>query len=318
MTPLFNSMDAMRPFVSAYAAYPLLERQNLDEEGSLYARLDSWGVAGIEHPIGASLHPHDEGWFVSQIRSSWSVLLTGLPATMNRLKDDPRYGLASADPDGRRRAVDAAQELRRAALALNARLGRRVVTGVVLHSAPRASVTARASLEAFASSLTALRREDWNGATLFVEHCDRRVPGRDPDKGFLPIEDEAMALGISQGETEVCLLVNWGRSALEGRSAETPLAHLRRGRESGLLGALFFSGVTPAHAEYGEWKDSHAPFSTTCPESLLTPDAARAALAEAGPLPVLGLKVQPLPKSLGLTERFAVIRDGLDALRGAA
>ena len=99
-----------------------------------------------------------------------------------------------------------------------------------------------------------------------------------------------------------------------GGSADGPLEHIRFAVKSGVLGGLFFSGVTPAHPEYGDWQDSHVPFSTSVPESLLTPLAAKKALKEANHPAILGLKLQTKPSTMTVPQRLAVIRDGLDAL----
>ena len=127
-----------------------------------------------------------------------------------------------------------------------------------------------------------------------------------------------MAIGESAGKTPVKLAINWGRSALETRSAKGALDHIRRAAEAELLGALFFSGVTADHPDYGAWKDSHVPFSTSCPSSLLTPAAAKAALTAAPNCPIYGLKLQTLPHTMNAAQRLTVIRDGLDQLRKLA
>ena len=273
-------------------------------------------IAGLEQPIlgDGSLHI-DEPRLLSRIRQDWSLVLTLLPGTMDRLKNDPHFGLASADEDGRARALEFAEAARRKIIALDAILGRRAVRAVLLHSAPSLGRgAAKSSLEGFSRSLTALRELDWRGAGLLVEHCDAPVAGRAPDKGFLRIEDDALAVKLSSGPTPAALAINWGRSALETRSADGPLEHVARAVQAGLMGGLFFSGVTPGHPEYGAWRDSHAPFSTTTPESLLTPAAAKAALALAPACPIVGLKLQTKPPSLSVAARLAVIQAGLNAL----
>ena len=307
----------MKPYVSSYAAASPAEPWNKDAEGALFDGLAALDLAGLELPYTGRLHAHDDGWLADQLRPEWGFILTLLPGTMGRLKDGAFFGLASADKDGRRRALDFAEDARRAVERLNARLGRKAVAAVAVHSAPRLGGGARSSLESFADSLTQLRRSDWGGAELLVEHCDAYVPGRAPDKGFLRIEDECAAIGLSEGAAPARVLINWGRSAVETRSAEGAVAHLRRAHEAGLLAGLFFSGATPSHPDYDAWKDSHAPFSSSCPESILTADAAKAALAEAGKISYLGLKIQPLPATRGTEERLAAVRDGLDALRSA-
>lgn len=301
----------MKIHVGAYAASAGLEEA---DEAALYAGLAELNIAGLEQPYFGSLHRRDEGWLIGQIRPDWSLVITTLPGTMDRLGEDPGFGLASVDPGGRKRAVDFIEGARLAVEKLHRVLGRRAVRAVMVHSAPRLGAGA-SSLEGFAASLTDLRGRDWQGASLLVEHCDTLVPGRTPDKGFLRIEDDVIAVKMSSGATPAGIAINWGRSALEARSAEGPLAHLARASQAQILGGLFFSGVTPSDPEYGEWRDSHAPFSTACPNSLLTPAAARAALEAAPGCPLLGLKLQTKPASLSVPRRLAVIADGLEALR---
>lgn len=306
-------MAPVKIHVGAYAAAGGLDDAG---EAALYAGLEDLGVAGIEQPFfkEGRLHPRDDGRLVSLIPPSWSLVLTLLPGTMERLKDDPHFGLASADADGRRRALDFCESARRTLEHLAKHRGHGALA-VHVHSAPKLGTGAKASLERFIDSLSTLRAMDWGGATLLVEHCDAFAKDRSPEKGFLPVEDEVLALKRSKGKTPAALSVNWGRSALETRSAQGPLDHLARAAQAEMLGGLFFSGVTPAHPDYGAWKDSHAPFSTTVPESLLTPDAAAEALAAAPDVPLLGLKLQTLPSSMPVEKRLSVLETGLSILR---
>lgn len=302
----------MKIHVGAYAASAGLEEA---DEAALYAGLADLNIAGLEQPYFGTLHRRDEGWLIGQIRPDWSLVLTTLPGTMDRLGENSAFGLASSDAAGRKRAIDFIDGARLAVEKLHRVLGRRAVRAVMVHSAPRLGSGAGSSLEGFAASLTDLRGRDWQGASLLVEHCDTALPGRTPDKGFLRIEDDVIAVKMSSGATPAGVAINWGRSALETRSAEGPLIHLARASQAQILGGLFFSGVTPSDPEYGEWRDSHAPFSTACPNSLLTPAAARAALAAAPACPLIGLKLQTKPASLSVPRRLAVIADGLDAMR---
>ena len=303
----------MKIHIGAYAATLSLDEAS---ESAFYAGLAGMDVAGLEQPFFGTLHRRDEGWLLGQIRPDWSLVLTTLPGAMDRLSDNKNFGLASADPDGRKLALDYLESARLAVENLHRVLGRRAVRAVMVHSAPRLGGSgAKSSLEGFAGSLSDLRGRDWQGAKLLVEHCDAALPGQAPDKGFLRIEDDVMAAKLSSGKTPIGVAINWGRSALETRTAEGPLAHIARAVQSDLLGALFFSGVTPNDAEFGSWRDSHAPFSTTCPNSLLTPAAAQAALAAAPSCPILGLKLQTKPATLTVPQRLAVIQDGLDSMR---
>ena len=297
----------MKTFVSLYAAASPAVPWDSRAEGALLDGFEAMDLAGLELPFTGALH-RDEAWLLPRLRPQWKILVTLLPGTMDRLKADPAFGLASADAGGRRRALDFAEEARRSVRRLKG------LAAVIVHSAPRLGGGARSSLEAFAQSLTELRTRDWGGAEILVEHCDAFSPERAPDKGFLRIEDECAALRLSEGGAPARMLINWGRSAIESRSAAGPLQHLRRANEAELLAGLFFSGATPSHPDYGSWKDSHAPFEASCPASILTPAAAKEALQEAGRVDYLGVKIQPLPVSLGTAERLAMIRAGLDAL----
>lgn len=299
------------------AAYSLVTPGPFDKalETELYDGFAARGLAGLEQPYFGVLHRHDEPWLISRLRPEWTLILTPLPGTMEKLAAGPAFGLASSDRDGRRRALDFMDGARRAVERLERDLGRRAVVAVLTHSAPRPCAAASPSLEAYAESLTELRGWDWRGAALLAEHCDAWTKERPVDKGFLRLEDEAVAVRLSSGPTPAGLLVNWGRSALEGRSALAPLEHLRRAREAELPLGLVFSGVTPSDPDYGEWRDSHAPFSTACPNSLLTPAAAKEALAAAGPDARIGVKIQAKPATLDAAGRLALLDDALRALR---
>lgn len=305
----------MKAFVSSYAAVPSSGPWNRDLEAAVFDGLARMGLAGLELPYYGRLHAHDDAWLIDRLRPEWRFVLTLLPGTMSRAAENPRFGLASADADGRKRALEFAEQARRTVEHLHSYLGYPAVVAVSVHSAPRlAGGPAKSSLEAFAGSLSDLRRRDWRGAELLVEHCDAAGTGQAPDKGFLRLEDEVAALKLSAGATPARVLINWGRSALETRSPEGPREHIRRAREADLLAGLFFSGVTPEHPEWGAWKDSHAPLSTVCPASLLTPEAVKESLRDAGDVSCLGVKVQPLPASLDAPARLAMIRDMLDLL----
>jgi hypothetical protein len=305
----------MRIHLGAYAASPCHSAWDPAAESAFYDGLRPLDLAGLEHPYWDRLHRWDDAWFLDHLPADWTLLLTTLPGTMDRLKDDPHFGLASADKDGRRRALDVLEGCRRVIMHLHQYLGRRVVKGVSVHSAPRLGSGAKSDLEVFSDSLTVLRSGDWDGATLLVEHCDAFKAGQAPDKGFLRIEDEAVAVRRSSGITPLSMLINWGRSAVETRSVDGPIEHIQRAVDSGLLGGLFFSGAAASHPLYGDWRDSHAPFQASVPESLLTAQAAARAIKEAGDVPFLGLKMQALPKTLGLPERLDFVREQLETLR---
>lgn len=291
-------MRGVKPYVSSYAAAAPAAPWDRAAEEALFEGFGRMDLAGLELGYTGRLHACDDAWLIDRLRPQWRVIVSLLPGTMDHIKEDPAFGLASADADGRKRALEFAERACRAVEHLAEYLGRPAAAAVSVHSGP----SGKKSLEGFADSLAAMARWDWSGAALLVEHCDANAA-----KKFLRIEDECAAIG----RLPYRLLINWGRSALETRSAQGPLDHIRRAREADLLGGLFFSGVTP------EWKDDHAPFASSRPDSLLTAGAARAALKAAGDVAIIGIKIQPLPASLGTDARLAMIADALSAL-GAA
>ena len=70
------------------------------------------------------------------------------------------------------------------------------------------------------------------------------------------------------------LVLNWGRSAIESRSALGPLTHIKRAKEANLLKGFFFSGCTDkADSAYGSWKDSHMPPKNDIESNYLSADS---------------------------------------------
>ena len=303
-------------YIGAYAASPSGTRWLPEAEAELFDGLRAMErVAGLEHPFYGTIHKWDERWFVERVDPRWRVLLTCIPGTMDRLQEDPRFGLASDDLASRRKALAFIRAARDSAAALNDRLKRPAVAGVAVHSAPRRGTPGVSSSSAsFAESLAELSSWDWMGARLLVEHCDALVPEHSPDKGFLSLDDELRAVDAAAPQAR--LLINWGRSAVEARGASGPVEHLTRAR--GRLGGLMFSGCTEDHPLYGRWRDGHAPFAPAFgaeagePASLMTAQAVKDCLAAAGGVPeFFGLKIKPLPAELSVARRLDFIRAGV-------
>lgn len=307
-------------FLGAYASSPspAFSVWNAGEEERYIAGLRALeGVAGIEHPFFGELHRWDEASFLKNLDPRWDVALTCIPGVMPLLRQDPVFGLASTSPEGRRRALDFTRAALTAVKKLNSHFGRAAVPAVAVHSAPRGS--AGSSREAFRESLDELRGWDWQGATLMVEHCDRWRDDQKWDKGFLSLEDELWALGqtAGAGAAPAGSLINWGRSAVEARSAAGPLAHIKAGKAAGLLGGLMFSGVTRKHPLFGDFVDSHAPFQADEPASLMGEEETRACLqaAQWEELDLLGFKIAARPDEAPIEFKLALMGASLRRLQ---
>ena len=174
-----------------------------------------------------------------------------IPATMTEMRSREGYGLASDDADGRRSAVEDVRGAVEFAEVVNSGSGGNVIA-IEVQSAPRDPLS---SVDAFRRSTEELARMGGD-VRVWIEHCDTRIPGQDFEKGFLSLDDE---LGVAAARG-LGMLVNWGRSAIELRSADRVTEHVHAAADAGVLRALIFSGVASAPTDYGpSWVDAHLP-----------------------------------------------------------
>lgn len=284
--------------VGAYASLP----QGRPSQELYYVLLgeQQW-ISGAELPFPGDVADRaDRHWFAAHLPAHWHAnVVTAIPGTMQRVKRDPWFGLASPHEEGRRAAIGFCEDLRRAVADIAQIRGSQDIACIELHSAP----TRIADPARMAESLRLLRSWDWNGARLVIEHCDRYLDGRTPEKGFLSLDDEIALCA----QTGVGLTINWGRSAVEGHSAQTALDHVRRAAGADVLTGLMFSGAGPTESKYGyPWIDGHLPMQPDEPASLM--DAAaiggcmRAARTQRHPIAYVGAKVC-VPPDATLDER---------------
>lgn len=294
--------------VGAYAAAGALTSDDEPEWYGLLGGLE--GVSGLEVPFKAALHPEGVRRLAALLPGGWNVVVTMLPLTFVTATSDPRYGLASTDAAGRHRALTDAHAARAEVLRLNDALGYQVVTAIQLHSAPSRTGGPLSGVKEFTESLRELSGLEWDGAELLVEHCDAPSPHGPHQKGYLGLADETRAVadagGVGAGLGQS---INWGRSAIEGRSAATPLEHIAAVREAGTLRGLMFSGAAAVEGPFGAaWRDVHNPVASVDPCSLLDAAAIGSALAAApDDLLLLGAKVKAHPTAVTIDERLATL-----------
>lgn len=245
--------------VGAYASLPEEGRQ--DDYYQLLHQ-EKW-IDGIEIPFPGVIKNNARD-FARVLSKDWSAnTITAIPGTMQNVWKDPKFGLASPDETGREAALGFCDEIRNSVIELNTESGRSSISYIQLHSAP----TKLANATSFCKSLEQLLKQDWGGAKLVIEHCDKFVPSQKPEKGFLSIGQE---INIAR-ELGVRIHINWGRSAVEGRSADTAYDHIQECAKNGVLAGLIFSGAGPEPTQYGySWIDGHLPTSAYEPSSLLT------------------------------------------------
>ncbi len=301
--------------VSSYAASPAHSTWDPVLEGELLPALCALpGVVGLEVPWMGRLHPHDPEWFLSHVPAGAELAVTPLPWVMKRCGMDARYGIASPDDEGRRAAL---ADLRAVAgdVRLLAADSDAAVTMVALHTAPQ-GVGDRARL---VGSLAEISQWDWAGARLVVEHCDAATTDHPWEKGFLSLDDEISA--ILSVDAPIGLWLNWGRSVIETRDADAVTEQIAVAAASGLLVGLSFSGSAAVDGPYGPaWADGHLPLAAADPAagSLLDAAHVEAALAAAGAVERIGLKVSRRPGDTTADAVVQTIGDNLAALWAAA
>lgn len=304
-------MSGMPFVVGAYASMP----PDAQEQEGYYKLLgeQNW-ISGAELPFPGSLA--DSGMLKRlsyMLPDHWEHnTVTAIPGTMERVWADPAAGLASRDADGRAAALEFIRSIRDAVDRLAQLKGKNTVSYIELHSAP----TAGACADSMRASLEEVLRWQWNGSRLAIEHCDRYIEGQKPEKGFLPVEDEIAAAK----ELGIGIIINWGRSAVEGRDAATPYSHIARAGDSGVLAGVMFSGACPAETQYGySWIDGHLPMAPDEPASLMDAEQIRRCAdraRKAGTVKYLGAKVC-VPSGSSLLECLSFLRHIHEAACGA-
>lgn len=306
-------MDERGFYLGAYAASATLSPWDPEVEAEFWK-----GVSELPQLRGLELPFYTEGPNPApalepllQLRSDWDFILTTLPGTMQAMGRLPSFGLASDDEAGRRAALDAAEQARVWISHVQRFSQKPLVTAVHLHSAPRPSAGVRASAASLGRSLDELLQRDWFGARLCLEHCDAWQHDRPPAKGFLPLAQEARVVQ----ERGLGMTLNWGRSAIETRSALGVLEHIELLEPLGLIWGFMFSGTAVDDPEYGSWLDNHAPVqlgdrSPWDPQGgiLNLRELARVRERLKGKEVHWGLKIQPFPASLDLVSRLACLK----------
>ncbi|GAB2504853.1 DUF4862 family protein [Microbulbifer agarilyticus] len=314
----------MKYILGAYATAPVTDSWQPEVQEQYLNRIKQLdNVRGLEHPFTGSLHGHDDDWFLRNIDPQWNYVFTGVPGVMGSLAKNPAFGIASDDEDGRAAGIEFYRKMHAAVLKLNGHLGRKAVDYVQLHTSPNRTKS-NSSTDSLKRSLQEIVSWDWDGAGLVIEHCDAFVDGSEPEKGFLTLQEEIatiQAVNAASG-SKLGISINWGRSALETRSVEGPLEHLRLAREAGLLRGLMFSGISDLETPYGVWRDTHMPPAEIFAEgyfaegSLLTREQMALTLETAGwqDLDFVGAKLGVRPRDLDVDSRVAYNRDCLNAI----
>ncbi|GAA1001433.1 DUF4862 family protein [Subtercola frigoramans] len=280
-----------RIVVSAYNAAPAGLDADTQLQHKWYKRLrDDPRIGGLELAFAAGcLHAQGNAALAGLLDPAWRNSVSLMPFTLARNGLDPAYGLASLDDSARRAAVDDVRSAFETISAFRHDHGDGSITSVGLQSAPRAD---RSSPDSLRESLSEITAWNWDGVGLLLEHSDALRPGQKPEKGYLDFDAEWQIIHeLNRSGAPVRHLLNWGRSAIEGRSDATPLAHLAEAGSQ--LGAYAFSGASGStSARSVEWQDVHLGLARDEPVSLLDEKHIRDVIrALPNDLSYLGVKV---------------------------
>lgn len=294
--------------VGAYAAMP----RTMTNREDFYRELGETGwVDGIEIPYRDGVDA-DPRWLADQLRGRFTqCVVTAIPGTMGHLANDPHFGLASSDEEGRQRAMTWIAGLVDDVRSLHEMVGHPVVRFVELHSAPSNHAEPTA-LKASLAELSSLFAD--SELTPVIEHCDASGGVGPGEKEFLSLDDEITALS----GTGVRVTVNWGRSVVESHDPDLPARQVDRLADAGLLGGVMVSGAGPEVTQYGPaWGDAHLPLRDDEPTSLLTTDLIDSFMTAArGVQSYQGIKVQT-PADATVEQRLAMITSIHDAMASA-
>ena len=313
-------------FIGAYATSPTLFKWDEDKEREYFSNIkNSLNLKGIEIPFYGELHEYNEELFLSLLDSKWEYILTSLPGTIKRLESNLHFGIASDDEKGRLEAIDFYKKANDVIKRINDYFGTQKVISMVLASAPSLkSDKISSSSKSLIKSLNEIVKWDWFGTKLVIEHCDS---GREinPVKGFLSLDEEIEAISeVNKKITNpIGLTINWGRSAIEMRSARGPVEHVRKAFQNNVLSGLMFSGTSPKSELYGEWSDLHLPIGKESGlkyyevDSIMNSDSIKNTLKECNLslLSYIGVKVLSMPiENSSIEKRIGTNRDTLKVL----
>ena len=253
--------------VGAYATAPSLGIENKNIESEFYKKLTQIvpEIRGLEIPFwGDDIHPFGADFLLKHIQPKWENILTCIPASVVNLKKNCHFGIASDTNGARIEAVEMHKRANRMVHRINSHFGAESIFAVHIASAPSMNIPGVSnSSDSLLKSMHEILSWDWMGARIVIEHCDSYINQDTVEKGFMSINDEIESLITLSSDYKVGLTINWARSAIEGKSPQTVIEHIKMATENDLLSGLIFSGTSINDEKYGVWKDLHMPFANS-------------------------------------------------------
>jgi len=320
--------ENLKYIVGAYATAPSLASESRELEQEFYNDLISEipSMRGLEIPFwGECIHQFGDDFLLNIIRPKWENVLSCIPGTMNMLAKNAKFGLASDDERSRTDAVLMHKRVNHVLHRMKDMFGERSVIAVQIATAPSTPVSdIYSSKLSLSESLEEIISWDWGVAKIVIEHCDTASNSKGFEKGFLSLEDEIDVLQKISKSHNVGITINWARSAIEGRSVNLPVDHIKLASQNKLLAGVMFSGVSKNDEQYGVWKDTHMPFAKSSGDndyfeknSLLTEENIISSLnaLEINKVDYLGVKILAMPiEKVSIKRRVGVNRESISIL----
>ncbi len=318
---------SMSFIIGAYASAPSLFSNDQIQEEIFYELLKERlkSIKGLEIPFnGENIHNFGNDFLIRLLEDEWSNVITAVPASFMNLKTNKHFGLASDNKDGRDLALSCHEKLNDIVKEINDKKGKSCISHIQLCSSPSFPLKDVSSSEnSLLSSLEKITTWDWDGASLVLEHCDSQSVDGSYQKGFMSIEAELRIVDYLQ-ESGLGMVLNWGRSVLEGRSPSTILDHIDLCQQKGCLKGFIFSGTSKNDPSYGSWEDQHMPFFREASKikglenSLLNEENANLTLDRLNKeaLSYIGFKLQLLPQEeVSVEDRVEINFDAQEILQ---
>ena len=313
--------------VGAYTTAPSIFNWDIRSEVEYFEKIFSLhDLDGLEVPYwGEGFCRYNESVLLSRIPSTFSNVVTVIPGIMSRVSEDPTFGLASESEAGRNAALEMIDNARTKIAEIHQFYPNFKCDTVVCCSAPITESDSDSKVQ-FRRSLQEIASWDWGECQVIVEHCDEYRQNGSHQKGSLSLEDELMVLKDVQArkgvDTRLGMTINWGRSVIEGRDVKTPVEHIRKAKEVGLLRGLMFSGAS-RDGPYGAWLDSHAPpkeaihDDTNSKWLLMDRHTMASCISELGddPIEYTGIKIGAKPDDMSFAERYRLNSESLHQLQ---
>ncbi len=314
--------------VGAYATSPNIFNWDENSEVKYFDKLKKIKeLRGLELPFwGHGLHPFDDNFLLKNLDPKWENIFTCVPGTVNFIEKDEFFGLSSKKEKSRIKAIKFYKKAFDSINKIKSTFGEKSIFSILITSSPQKHKN-NTSVDSFVKSLMEIHSWDWGDTKINIEHCDAFGKlNPNPKKGYLALEDEILSLKKVNNyiKSNIGIVINWGRSAIEYKGVNGPLKHIRKALKSKVLSGLMFSGTSKLNSVYyGSWSDLHMPpspyknFKFFEKNSLMSHNNIKNSiiLCKDTSLDFFGIKLHSDPKNLSIDKSILINQNTLSLLK---